>query len=792
MKISLNWLRDFIDLKEKDAKKIKEIITANSAEIETMESMGELLKHIVLAKVEKLEQHPDADKLKLATVNDGKSKITVVCGGSNLKEDMQIAFASEGTTVQLGGKGGEMVKLKKVKIRGVESRGMICASTEIGLGEMFPITQEKEIVDLSHIDAPLGTSLDKALGLDDTVIDIDNHAITNRWDLFSHTGFAREFVANGLGKWKKREEFKIPKNDNPPPIEYVAKDPETGTRYSAVYITNVTVKASPQWLQKRLSAAGVRPISNLVDITNYVMKEMGTPLHAFDMDQIKGRTWTERLSKKGETVVTLDQQRHELDEGVIVFEDGEEIFDLCGIMGGYNSGINAKTNKIWLHAPVYNHKRVRIASRKLGHISDASIVFEKGIDEAASIKGLARAVELILECCPEAQVASRVLDVKRFKEEKRVLTLRQSQIERLVGVNIPQKEVSRILTDLGFEVETKKDTYHVTVPSWRLKDVAIEADLIEEVARIYGYDNIPTTAPQTENTPPAMNPHRTYERQLKNQLVGLGFDEIYTFAFLGPELLGKCGMAADAKTIELTNPISTDMSLMRQSLLPRTLETVEANLRYHSNFRLFELTHIYERAAAVAHQAPALICTTVGEDFRDLQGVIEHLGFHIQPVTGKTDSRAHPGRNANIVTRGKNVGFLYEVHPKILKKIDIKARVVVAEVKVQAIHDMNIEHHKKYQVLPTYPSIVLDVSIAIPRKDMAEKYNKAIGKTDKTLITSVDLVDEYTGEKIDANQRALTYSITYRAEDRTLTDAEVDGIHKKVIESLKKEGATIR
>ncbi|MFH0820836.1 MAG: phenylalanine--tRNA ligase subunit beta [Candidatus Peregrinibacteria bacterium] len=789
MKISLNWLQDFVTLTEPSYDKIKAVITANTAEVETMESQGELLKKVVLGKLEKLEPHPNADKLQLATVYDGKEKIRVVCGGSNLKEGMKIAFAHVGTIVKFG---NDYISLKSAKIRGIESAGMICSSPEIDLEEMFPRKQEKDVIDLSAIDTPLGTPINKALGFDDTVIHIDNHAITNRWDLFSQQGFGREFIANKLGKWKKRIEFKIPKINTPPPVEYVLQDAVTGGRYMAVYLTNVTIKESPKWMQQRLSAVGVRPICNIVDITNYVMLEMGTPLHAFDIDQIKGRKWTQRLSKKGEKVVTLDKQEHELMDDVIIFEDGNEIFDLCGIMGGYQSGISEKTNKIWLHCPVYNKTLVRRASRALGHTSEASTIFEKGVDPEATQHGLARAIQLILESCPDTIIASKVVDVWGDKEKIRKIKLRTVQLKRLVGQEITTKEVERILKDLGFVLKKEKGGWLVTVPSHR-NDVVIEADLIEEVARIYGYDNIPFTTPIIDGTPVAINARRELEKIIKDQLTAMGFNEIYTFAFLGSELLGKCGMKQNDTTIEISNPISADMSLMRQSLLPRMLETVEQMWRHEEQFRLFELSKTYFKKGDGVEEKTSLIMSTSGENFRTLQGVVEAVGLSVEHVTEPAESTVHhPGRRARITGRGKTVGVMYEVHPQVLKAFDIKSRVVIAEVDMEIIHGMKLDRWSKFKELPRFPSVKLDVSIAIPRRELAAKFFDVIAKTDKTLIEHTDLIDVYEGDKLAADQRGLTFSITYRATDRTLTEEEVNKIHSQVVTNLKVNGAIIR
>lgn len=814
MKISLEWLSDFIQITEKDPQKIKDIITERSAEVETMEAQGEHLEGIVVGKVTELKKHPNADSLSLCKVNDGETDIQVVCGGANLKEGMLCAFAKLGAVVRWHG--GEVVKMEKAKIRGEESFGMICASDEIGLADMFPKKSEKEIVDLTALSLKVGQPLAEALGLNDVVMDIDNHAITNRSDLFSHRGFAREFVANELGKWvkdkKKAHEPKI--NHSPAPIEVKIEDKELCSHYMGVYVTGVEVKESPDWLKKRLVACGVNPISNLVDITNYVMLELGMPLHAFDLDQIKGKKWVMRKAKKGETLVTLDEKQYELKGGEIVLDDGHGLFDLCGIQGGLYSGINQHTKAVWLHAPVYHPTLIRQGMRGLGHISDAAIIYEKGVDPMLAEDGLMRALELILELCPQANVASEVMDIWNTKPEKRVLELTADRVNLITGADIPKKTVEKILEDLGFVIMSSQRKlgsspkssqqipasagmtnygWKVTVPSHRMNDVKLEADLMEEVARIYGFNNIPYQVPVKALNPVSPSPARRMSREMKEKLTAFGFNEIYTFAFLGPELLEKCGTKVSEEMVEVINPISADMSLMRTSLLPRMLETAAANLRYQDHFRLFEVSKTYHRQSDTeVMEKMALVMAVVNEDFRELQGAVEGLDFQILPASSDKNPIHHPGRVGQIVVRGKTVGHIYEIHPQILKNFDIKPRVSVAEIDLQALLDMKIEARTKYEEVSKYPAVQLDISLLIPKKQLAGDYLKTIQKTDQTLIHQVELIDEYTGDKIAEDRRSLTFSIRYQAPDRTLTDKEVEAVHAQVLERVKKAGAEIR
>jgi phenylalanyl-tRNA synthetase beta chain len=796
MKISLNWLQDFVELKEKNLEKIKAVITAASAEIETMESTGSHLDKIVLGQIKQILPHPNADKLRIAMVDNGQEVLKVVCGGSNLREGMKIAFAELGAVVKWHGT--EVVKMEKATIRGEDSFGMICAAEEIGLAEMFPKKGEKEIVDLSHLDASIGTPLAKVLGMDDTLIDIDNHAITHRSDLFSHRGFAREFVATGLARWKKVVKTQnlashVAKNSSPSPIEIEIKDKELCSNYLGVYITGVEVAQSPDWMKKRLTACGIRPLANLIDVTNYVMLELGMPMHAFDLDQVKGKEWVMRKSKKGEKVVTLDKREIELMDGVTVLDDGNEIFDLCGIMGGFNSGINQKTNRIWLHAPVYNSTLIRRAMRGLAQVTDAGIIYEKGVDPELAYDGLNLAIELILKVCPNAKVASKTVEIRPAKPEKRTLTLHNEKLEKMLGFKVADKDVKRILTDLGFKLVKAKGGYKVAIPSWRLGDVEWEAALIEEVGRIHGYDLIPATTPVVDITPIAPNARRILQKGLRDKLSTLGFNEIYTFAFVGPELLAKCGMKQGHESIEIANPISNDMVLMRQSLLPRTLETIANNLRFQKKFRLFELSRTFHRKGEESAEKHELICATVGEGFRELEGVMETMGFILEPIESSTHHPwQHPGRIAALKLKGERIGTIYEVNPAIEKAFDLKSRVTIAEIDFDKLVEKDAGHKVIYKEIPKFPSVQLDISIQIPRKNLAEAYTKAIAKADHELIKDIRVIDEYEGEKIEKGTRSLTYSITYRSDKETLTEAQVTAVHQKVLANLKTQGATIR
>lgn len=795
MKISLDWLSDYIEIKEKDISKIQDIITERSAEIETVESMGEDLNKVVVGKITELSKHPNADSLRLCKVDDGTGIQPVVCGGSNLSEGMLVAFAQLGAIVKWHGT--DVVEMKKAKIRGEESFGMICASEEIGLADMFPKKGEKEIVDLSPLKLEVGMPLAEALGLDDVVLDVDNHAITNRSDLFSQRGFAREFVANDLATWKKKDVIESISGEGNFPVEIKISDEKLCQRYMGIHLKNVDVQESPEWIKKRLIACGVNPISNIVDITNYIMLDLGMPLHAFDLDRVSSQSWTMRQSKKGEKVTTLDGQTHELMEGVIVLDDGKELIDLCGIMGGEGSGINENTKNVWLIAPVYSPQLVRFGMRGLGHISDAAIIYEKGVDPKLAEDGLYKAIKMIQDLCPKMEIASKVMDLwpnEKLSSRELQIELKHSNLKRLIGIEIEAKTVVKILTDLGFGVEEKKDVYIVEVPSFRLNDIKREADLVEEITRIYGFNNIPAEIPKISIQPVKISQLRSLKRSMKDSLISAGFDEIYTYAFLGPSLLEKTNMEVTDRMIEIANPISGDMSLMRTSLLPRMLETMADNLRYKQSFKLFELSQVYylgEDGQAV--EEDELMIGMIDGDMRALKGVVEGFDLTIMPPRKlKLEAYQHPGRMASIVVRGQEIGSIFEMHPQTLKAFGIKNRVQVAKLNVHALDKLNIDRQKKYEAINKFPAVSLDVSILIDKKTLASDYIGLIGKTDKKLIADVELIDEYMGDKIAQDKRALTFNISYQATDRTLTDKEVGAVHEQVLERLKKKGAEIR
>ena len=784
MKISLNWLQDFITLKTKDFDLIQERITNRSAEIEEIIKEGDVFANVIVGEILEIEKHPDADKLNVTQTTTGEHTFQIVCGAKNIRVGQKVAVALVGAELPNG------LKIQKAKIRGVESRGMICSESELGLAE-----ESEGIWELSN-DAQVGMQLAEFLGMNDITIDIDNTAITNRADLFSHVGFANEFVANDLAEHKKNKEINIPTSDQAFPIEIEITDPNVCPTYSAIVMKNITIKASPEWMQKRLRAVGIRPINNIVDITNYVMMELGMPMHAFDLEKINGKKVVMRSSKEGEKVVTLDSIEHKLPADVIVLEDEQKIFDLCGIMGGENSEISDQTSTILLHAPIYNSTLIRKAMLALAHRTEAATMYEKGVPHIRSLEGIKRAVELILELLPEATVESEILEIKNHEEEERIIDLPKQEIERVLNTNIGDETITKILTDLDFEVTNLQSEFQVKVPPVRFGDITAKHDLIEEIVRIYDVNTLPEILPAASLKPTALNRGRILERKVKDKLAAIGFNEVLTYTFIGPELYKKMGIEVNREVIEIANPISQDISLMQTSLLPSLMENAEKNARYQEEFAIFEFGKtFFKKNETESEEEKHIAGLMVKSNFHTLKGKIEAL-FEAMGITpryvaiNKQESFMHPARSCDILVGKDIVGFITEIHPQTLQNFDFNDSVVVFELNFTKL--LAAKQKKTfYKQISKYPSIKLDISILVDKKTPAEKLLKTVQKTDK-LIHAAEIIDLYEGEQIPEDKKSLTFSIVYQSKEKTLTDEEINMIHQKAIINLEKQGAEVR
>lgn len=799
MKISLSWLSDYVHFTEKDPYKIAEVLTLNSAEIENVEHYHEDFTNIVVGRIEEISKHPDADRLNVCRVNTGEEIVQVVCGGSNLYEKMVIAFAKPGASFIFKEEEPPVV-IKQTKIRGQESNGMICAASELRLEKFFPMSDDYAVIDLSDLNFELGTPLANALDMEDFVFEVDNPSITHRPDLFSHRGFARECVANGLGTWKELPNLELPEASGSFPLNIDIKNKELVSRYSSIVINNVPVKDSPLWIKKRLDACGIRPISSHVDITNYVMLDVGMPSHAFDIDIIKGKNVTLRESAKGEQVTTLDGVTRTMPENTIVLEDEAGVFDLCGIMGGQRSSIGDETKNIWLHCAIFEKIRVRRSSLALGHRTDASTIFEKGVPTSSAIMGVQVAWKLIKEFYPQATLEYPVLDMVLKDEEKKVITISHEKINTVAGKSIDARIIKHNLEALGFGVVTNDENAHfeVEVPSHRYGDINIPEDVIEEVIRTYGLNQIEADLPMVPTEVAHLPEDKQLARIVRSRMVDYGFYEAYNYSFLGQELLEKCMLRYDESYAKVQNYITEDTSIMRQDLFPRLMENLEQNLRYQSSVRLYELSRVYHLVDGKPVENKRLTAVMCDEnyDFYNAKGVVEVLmasfGVSVEYMQDQQcQTYAHPGRAAVIMCDGVEIGRFAEVHPRVLKNFDIDKRVAFIDIDYDCLVEY-ADPQKKYTALPKFPDVTLDMNLVIDKKTPAENYRKIIQDTDNCLITNVSVIDEYQGGQLPEDKRSVTYRVVYNASDRTLTEEEVQNVHEVVLTNVQKEGAELR
>ena len=792
MKISLDWLQDFIEFKEKDPQVIAKEITAHTAEVDEVEEQGAILRHCVVGKVLTLGKHPGADRLSLCDVKTDRGVKKVVCGGSNLRVGMNVAFAHVGARVRWHGT--DMVTLEKAKIRGEESEGMICTAEELDLTSLFPESKEKILIDLGD-DAPAGKDLRSYLGQSDTVLHIDNHAITHRADLFSHIGFARECVAIGIAKWKKEPKmpsFKFPKTALP--FAMKVENPKLMPRYCACLISIEGLGDTPDWMKKRLIATGSRPVNLPVDITNYVMMEVGVPLHSFDAGDIQGNV-TMRASKKGETIVTLDGVKRNLPEGALILEDDAGIFDLLGIMGGLRSSTKETTRHIYLHSASLDPVSIRRAVIATGHRTDAATVYEKGVPPVITEHGFFRTLELMMELMPGAKVASK-LESKGDNGKPKLIEIGHEKLESMLGIKISSQKVVTILESLGCAVKAKSyklkaKSYSVTPPLTRLGDIKGSHDLVEEIGRIYGYDAIEPTLPSASIAPPQRDFRLS---KFRDGLKEEKYIELLPLSLLGPGTLQKSKLDP-SKAVKIANPIGEELSLLHTSTLPGLLEHASRTIVESGDTqRTFTVAHVFEKGKEEHEESGMLFLqkhlkTLKEEPVLQLKqhvcAALKQVGYHASVArSGSAPAFGHPGRTATISVQGKLVGMITELNPSILTAFGLPGRAAMATIDWSLLKSIKPETVVAGSV-PAFPAISYDVTMPVDHRTEAKELMER-ARAGSEYIESVNIADVYGAA--GSSMYNLTLRFTYRAKDRTLTEAEVQPIHAKILQSLQAKG----
>ena len=830
MLLSLNWLKNYVDLpKNLTAKKLAADLTMTTCEVERVENLAEKLEKMVVGKIVELKMHPNADKLKIVMTDIGEAKpVQIVCGGTNLRENMLVAVALPGAKVRWHGE-GEPVIMEKAKIRGEESFGMICASSEIGLANMFPAASDREIIDLSNFKKiKAGQNLAEALGLDDMVIEIENKTITNRPDLWNHFGVARELAVIYGGKVSgvKVSSIKEKKMER---LEINIEEKELCPRYIGCLIKNVKVGPSPEWLKKSLVSVGIRPINNIVDITNYVMLDVGEPMHAFDISKLTrptgrylsfGRETQNskveiniRKAKSGEKIKSLDGVERKLDETMLVIADAKKSIAIAGIMGGEESGIDEKTNEIILEAANFNAMSVRKTAQKLGLRSEASNRFEKDLDVNLASMGMARALELIKKLCPEVEILDLV-DADFAKEKKVVIKVEHEFLEKRIGQELDTKDVINILEKLGFEVKcqsvkvssVKESIYTIEVPSWRATgDIKIPEDIVEEVARVMGYDNLAEQKTMVELEKPKIQMEHILENRVKKFLaLAGGFSEVFNYPWASEKILKIVGK--NDKIIEVVNPPGEDLGTLQNSLIPNLLKNTEDNLRYFDEFKIFELARIFwpkfekldkNFSDALPLQPKILsgVMVTLKDKnaFLELKGVMEKLfinGLRITDyelrVTKPELSYLDGEKFLSIEIGGEEYGWLGELKESVYNQFNFKKRkVALFEINFDKLVLAAREFESvKYAPLPQFPAIVRDLAFEMNWQVKWADVSEGILRfaQNDTNIKNVQFLSEFgLGDR-----KSVAFRIVYQAE-RTLKDEEVEVVQEKIVEMMKKK-----
>ena len=811
MIISLNWLRQFVALpKGIDPQEIAERLVMHTVEVEKWWRQDVYLDNVVVGRVLTADKHPNAHSLKVCRVYDGKDELQVICGGSNVREGMKCAFARIGAKVRWHG--DEEMVLAKVNIRGKESHGMICAAEELGLALGHEV--EREIMDLGGIEAEVGTPLAQALRADDVFFDVDNKAINHRPDLWGHLGVAREVAALYHTPFAMPEPPEL-HCGRPWALKVRIEAGKLCTRYQAVVVENVAVAPSPDWMQRRLRACGIRPINNVVDVTNWVMMELGQPMHAFDVAKLKHGSDAlaihVRPAKRGEKMLALDGQTYHLTDEMLVIADSELPIAVAGVIGGERTGVTEKTKTIVFESANFNALSVRKTAQALVARTESSARFEKMLDPTLTSLALARAVALLRELSPDISVASPIADVGLWKLPAVTIALSVEKTQRVLGVKIPAAKIRSILEQIGCSVRSSGRTFTVHVPTWRAtRDVLIEEDLIEEVGRLYGYEQVDPVLPKMNIAPPVVDSVRALSWQMRDILVGqFGFSELLRYAFVGERALAALGESSKG-LVELQNPIDAEERYLRASLAPGVLARVEQELHSRDEVRVFEIGKVFIDNNSGPHadtrsnkQLPSqetwltVAFARKGDrvPFFEVRRIVEALAARSNNVwTLKHGALplawTHPGRSAFVMADGVSVGWIAELKPVSARALGIGERVALLGINMHALADV-LAPRNHYHPLPSHPSVERDIAFVIDRAVAHEAVVAAVQGASK-LSATVALFDVFEGRAIPSGKKSMAFHVTYYEPGQTLTAETVEREHAAVMKAIKKLGGVVR
>ncbi|RGO24290.1 phenylalanine--tRNA ligase subunit beta [Dorea sp. OM02-2LB] len=805
MDTSLSWIKAYVPDLDVTAQEYTDAMTLSGTKVEGYVELDADLDKIVVGQIDKIEKHPDADKLVICQVNIGSESVQIVTGAPNVYEGAKVPVVLAGGRVAGGHEPGQRVeggiKIKKGKLRGVESDGMMCSIEELGSNrEMYPEAPEYGIY-IFEEDVEVGADAVEVLGLHDAVFEYE--ITSNRVDCYSVVGIAREAAATF------RKEFKPPvvtktgnEEDASDYIKVRVENERLCPRYCARVVKNIKIGPSPKWMQRRLASVGIRPINNLVDITNYVMEEYGQPMHAYDLSTIEDAQIVVRTAEKGEKFVTLDGTERTMDDDVLMICDGKKPVGIAGIMGGENSMITDQVQTVLFEAACFDGTNIRKSSKKVGLRTDASGKFEKGLDPNNAQEAIDRACQLVEEM-GVGEVVGGMVDIYPEKREPVRVPFDADAVNKLLGTEISEEDMLSYFKkiDLGYDPETKE----VIAPTFR-QDLFRLADLAEEVARFYGYDNIPTTLPTGEATTGKLSYKLRIEEVARDIAEFCGFSQGMTYSFESPKVFDKLLIPADSKlreAIQIMNPLGEDYSIMRTTSLNGMLTSLATNYnRRNKDVRLYELGNVYRPKALPLTELPdERMQFTLGMygngDFFYMKGVVEEffekIGMHgresYDPNAGKPF--LHPGRQANIIYAGKVVGFLGEVHPEVADTYGIGERAYVAVIDMPEIMEF-ASFDRKYEGIAKYPAVTRDISMVVPKSILVGQIEEVIADKGGAHLESYQLFDLYEGAQIKPGYKSVAYSIVFRAKDRTLEDADVSVAMDKILKGLEALGIELR
>ena len=785
MLVPLKWLRDYVDI-DIDTQEFADMMTMTGSKVEKVDFFGKETNGVEVCKILEIEQHPDADRLKVTKVEVANGEILqIVTNATNIKVGDYVPVARIGAVLP-----GDF-KIKKGKLRGVLSEGMFCGAEELTIPSAFVEDHKKDgIYILDHQDSfELGMDVRDVLGINDALIEFE--ITSNRPDCRSIIGIARE-AAVTLGKELKYPEIKVQACDEEMSFE-IDIQTDLCKRYCGRVVKDVKVGPSPYWMQRKLIEAGMRPISNIVDITNYVMLELGQPLHAFDLDDIKYNKMTVKMAEEGEKFTTLDGVERTLTSDMLIIGNQDKTLDLAGIMGGENSEIKDTTTSIFIEGASFAKENIRATSKKLGLRTEASSRFEKGIDINLAEEAVNRACQLIEELgC--GTVLNGMLDYYPQKEEVQKVTVNPVRINKLLGVNVPMDQFINILESLEFKCNlVSSEVLELEVPTFRL-DITEDADILEEIARIYGYNNIPSASLEGNATAGVKTDKQKFIDNVKSNSIACGLNEILTYSFVSPRGVDKINLPADDEKrnfVKIMNPLGEETSVMRTTLIPNMLDVISTNISHKvEEVSAFECGNTFIPQEGLPIETKKYCVGMYGKevDFFVLKGVIESVlnnvglkGYEIEPET--TNLTFHPGRCAKIVYNNIYIGTFGELHPDVIENYNLGQRVYVAEINIDTVFE-NLNLTKSYNPLPKYPSTSRDIALIVKDEVFVKQIEDIIKANGEDLVESYKLFDVYKGAQIEEGHKSIAYSITYRSKDKTLTDEDVAKVHEKILSEL--------